>query len=356
MLREDRLTILISTGGTGGHLFPALSIAREAKRRNHRVYMVMGGEKIRTEIGEFKIFRISAAPITGNLKSKIGSIIALFKGFIRSLRLLSSLKGYGRFIVISTGSYASIPVLTASLMLRVPYYLMEQNVLPGKTIKLFSRWSKGIFVSFEETIPHLEGAKVFVTGNPLREEVFTDISEREAKIKLGFDDKKPLIFVLGGSLGALKLIEMGIKISKEMPHIQFLIQTGRHHLKFIGERVDNVKFVPFIEDMGIAYRASDIVIARAGGGTIAELFLHGKPAILVPFPHAKMNHQLKNAEVPQKIGGAIVMEEKELSTELKKVVENLINSDKLEDMGRAMSRKAKPEARRRILDIIEKGE
>jgi len=353
--KRGKLTLLISTGGTGGHLYPALSVAKEAIKRKHRVYVIIGGEKVKTELRDFKTFKIPASPIKEGLYSSFKSILVLFTGFVKTLNILSVLKKQCNLKILATGSYASLPVLSAALFFKIPYYLMEQNVIPGKTIFLFSRWSSGIFVSFAETLEYLNGRKVYVTGNPVREEVITEIPHSEAKRRLGFDENKPLIFVLGGSQGALRLADAATKISKSIPYLQFLIQTGKHHSLFQSQERPNVKYIPFIENIGIAYRASDLVIARAGGGTLSELFLHGKAAILVPFPFAKMNHQMKNAKVPEERGGAVIVEESELEEKLQTTVENLLKSDKLEKMGKIMKEMAKPKAALKILNKLEEG-
>lgn len=345
---EDKETLLVVvTGGTGGHIYPALSIVREALKMGRKSRLIVSGEKIRTDMLDVPFTKIPASEL------KLRGLIKMLMGIVKSFVLLVKLKSTYKLRVVATGSYASLPILVSSIFLRIPFFLIEQNVLPGRTVRIFSKFSKGVFTSFEETHKYLGRKKAFLTGNPLREEAISTLEREEAKKKLGFDPDKPLILVLGGSLGAKRLVEEAIRLTERLKDAQFLIQTGRFDLKPQNVENKRVKFVSFIKEIGIALRASDLVISRAGGGAIAEMMINGRTGILIPYPYAKDDHQKLNALSIKERGGVFMLEEKELEKLQEFVIQLLENEELKRKMEKRMEELALRNSAGRILEKIE---
>ncbi len=294
--------ILIATGGTGGHTFVAHAIAEKLRQYN-----------IKT------VFTTSELnPLTFNLcpsyhihtKGLVGTRFLSYWGLF-PISLFESI-----FImlkekpdaILGTGSYASIPPALASRLFFIPLFITEIDSVPGRATKFLSMFASSIYTSFKEAGNELPKKKLKRYGCPIRN--LRVLDKAQAKKELGFDPSLPLVFVFGGSGGALGINNLIIEIIPLMHNIQFAISTGKRDYEKICTRVKgkNAKIYSFIEDIGLLYSASDIVISRAGALAIAELVKFKKPAILIPYPYAAKKHQQKNARLMEKMGCAIMLE------------------------------------------------
>lgn len=309
------MKFIIVTGGTGGHIFPALSIKEEMERENFKVIFVLGG-KLRIPFEE-KLIYIKAAPFMGkNLPVLLKNIFINIQGVIESINFLNK----NPFPIIATGSYASFPLLFSAFVKNMPYFILEQNSIPGRVNKIFSKKAKINFIAFEKTKKYLKGKKVFV-GNPLRR--FKEIEKSEARKVLNLKENEKVILIFGGSQGSRFLNNLGIEISKIMKDYKFILISGKNFYEEIKEKKEeNILLFPFYKEMEILYSASDAAITRAGGITIYELLYFGIPSLLIPFPYATDNHQFYNAQcICKKYDFFEMIEEKDASIE--KVAEKL---------------------------------
>ncbi len=341
------MKLVIATGGTGGHVYPALAVAHEAQAQGWEVLFLLGEIKEGVRFGGFKSVRLPAGPIKG--VSPWRKALSAVKITFGALKSSTQLKGSA---LLAFGSYASVPALLAARALRVPYWLMEQNVIPGATIRLFASKAKGVFTTFPDTrLPR--GTRALWVGNPLRPEL-RPLGRDEALRFWGFDSR-PVVLVLGGSLGARTLSVAAYRLTRKMPEVQFLIITGkRDYGLFDKKRGENFLVVDFVEDMSYAYSAASLAVSRAGGGAIAELAFFGVPAVLVPYPFAADRHQHANARSYASLGGAVVLEESEgFEEELEGLLWELLGDPgRLRQMARGARSFAKPDAARRVLEKI----
>ncbi len=303
------MKVIISTGGTGGHIFPALRIKEKLLQENFDTILLIGG-KAKIPLKEKRTV-IKAAPFMGKNfpRAFINTFINIY-GTLQALKFLTR----NPFPVVATGSYASFPVLASAFIKKIPYFLLEQNSIPGRVNRMFSGNATLNFISFEKAVKHLKGRKIF-TGNPLRE--FKEVGRKDARKKLGIELDRKVILIFGGSQGSKFLNDLTVQISKEMKNFKFILISGVDKYDSIKNKIqDNVIAFPFYNDMETLYSASDIAITRAGGVTLYELLYFGLPSLLIPFPHASDNHQLYNAiEVKEKYGFFEVLEEKDVKTQ-----------------------------------------
>ncbi len=303
---------LIVTGGTGGHIFPAIAIAQEMKSRKINLKILVIGPKIQTKaFDEFKAI----------IYSKYDKLSLIFHTIRAFKSTLSEKK------IIATGSYASFPVLFWAFILRKPYYLIEENIIPGRVVRMFSKNAKFVFLPFEEAKEYFKRKdNLVVTGVPVRN--FNKISKGEAREILKIPQNSKVILVIGGSQGSKKINRLVVKVAEKLYNYEFILIAGKDHNKLWNELYipKNVKVFEFFEDMSVPYMASDIAISRAGGSAIAELLYFKVPAIYIPYPRAKDNHQYYNAKaiVDRKFG--IMIEEKDLDLNvLKEAIIELMN-------------------------------
>jgi len=310
--------IIISGGGTGGHLFPAIAIAQALEKSGEKINILFVGAKGKIE--EEKVpalgYNIELLDIAGFQRrftfKNISFFFKLFKSISKSKQII---KKFNPDIAVGVGGYASGPLLRVASKNGIPYVLQEQNSFPGITNKMLAKNAEKICVAYEGTERFFPKEKIIITGNPVRESLKNVIeTKEEAKLFFGINPQTKLILSLGGSLGAgtinkaignsLKsLIDSGSSI---------LWQTGKLYYKDCKKaadefKSDSVKVTDFITRMDLAYRAADIVISRAGAGTISELCLLGKAFILVPSPNVAEDHQTKNALALVKGNAAILI-------------------------------------------------
>ncbi len=297
--------VLISGGGTGGHIFPAISIANAIRRRFPDADIRFVGADNRMEME-----RVPAAgyPIEGlsicgfdrkNLFRNISVLIKLRRAISKARSIVRDFKPQ---IAIGVGGYASGPTLKAAQRLGVPTLIQEQNSYAGVTNKLLAKKAGRICVAYDGMERFFPAGAIVKTGNPVRKNLLENsMTQSEAKISLSFDPEKPLLLVVGGSLGA-RTINESIAASIDRfaaGGIQLLWQTGKNYASSDAvaraSSIPGIKATPFISDMDVAYRAADLVVSRAGAGSISELQLLGKATILVPSPNVAEDHQRKNA-------------------------------------------------------------
>lgn len=358
------MRIIISGGGTGGHIFPALSIAREIKKKNPGARLLFVGAKGRMEMEKVPAsgFTIIGLPVDGLYRKFTLRNVAVFGKLVISLfKALRILQSFKPDMVIGVGGYASGPILGMAALRGIPFVIQEQNSFAGVTNRLLASRAKRIFVAYEKMEKYFPKHKLLLTGNPVREELTsTNATIQEARTYFNMTPGKPVVVILGGSLGAktinksvmdhLDLIESG--------DVQVLWQTGRLYYDSIAEVLNDkdlhkIKYVDFISRMDLAYLIADVIISRAGAGTISELCCVGKPAILVPSPNVAEDHQTKNAQVLVKKKAALMISNGHASSlvipEALKLAENKKQKTMLAINCRKM---AMPESTRNIVDEI----
>jgi UDP-N-acetylglucosamine--N-acetylmuramyl-(pentapeptide) pyrophosphoryl-undecaprenol N-acetylglucosamine transferase len=300
------MKFIISGGGTGGHIFPALSIANEIRKRDPEARILFVGA-----LGRMEMERVPAAgyPIIGlpveglQRKFSFRNLLVLYKLMISLIKAGRILNSFKPCVVVGVGGYASGPLLRMASLKKIPTLIQEQNSYAGVTNRLLARKAEKICVAYTGMEKYFPASKIVITGNPVREELFAEeVKKRDACEFFGIDKDKPVLLILGGSLGARTIndsILQGIK-SLEAAGIQVLWQTGRLYYNTIRETVEplelkNIRCFDFIHRMDLAYGLADVIISRSGAGTISELCLLGKPVILVPSPNVAEDHQTKNA-------------------------------------------------------------
>ena len=355
--------VIISGGGTGGHIFPAISIANALRRRFPEVDILFVGADNRMEME-----RVPAAgyPIKGlticgfDRKNIFRNISVLFKLRKAMTDARSIIKSFSPQIVIGVGGYASGPTLKAAQKLRIPTLLQEQNSYAGVTNKLLAKKARRICVAYEGMERFFPAESIVMTGNPVRKGL-TDItlSQAEAKNQLGFDPDKPLVLFVGGSLGA-RTINESVAASLDSfiaAGIQVLWQTGKNYdgdarLRSFKDN-SGVKATPFISDMDVVYRAADLVVSRAGAGSISELQSLGKAVVLVPSPNVAEDHQRKNALALVRHNAAVMIEDAECRAKLADTVISLIGDvDRRKTLSDNISRMALKDSDEHIVDTI----
>ena len=347
------MRLIMAGGGTGGHLFPGLAVAREFRRRDEMTEILFVGSEqgIERRVLPQEGFRLETLPVRGlkgrGIRGLVGAFYRLPASLIRALGII------GRFrpeIVIGLGGYASGPLVLAGKARRIRCAIMEQNLRPGLTNRILGRIVDRVFTSYEESVSYFPRAKVMRTGNPIR--------WRSAPQAVK-DDKFSLL-VFGGSAGAhrinLSAIDALERLKDLGSRLRVLHQTGEADYAKVKAAYQSLPFkatvIPFIEKMDEAYAQADLVLCRAGASTVAELALFGKPAILVPYPYAADDHQRWNAEALRKEGAAEMILDRELTGDfLAKRIRALFQDRKgLEAMGEAAKKLAQPEAAQRIVE------
>lgn len=304
---DSNLRIIISGGGTGGHIFPAISIANAIKAKHPDAQILFVGALGRMEMQRVPAagYEIKGLPICGfDRKHLLKNIVVLFKIWKSQHMAKKIIKDFKPMAAVGVGGYASGPTLNQCAAMGIPCLIQEQNSYAGVTNKLLAKKASKICVAYEGMDRFFPADKIIMTGNPVRQNVLqTDITKEEARKAFGLEPDKKTILVVGGSLGARTVNESIINHLDivENADVQIIWQTGKYYNKAIMDTlaqhkpIKNLKVMDFISDMGAAYRAADLVISRAGASSISEFSLIGKPVILVPSPNVAEDHQTKNA-------------------------------------------------------------
>jgi UDP-N-acetylglucosamine--N-acetylmuramyl-(pentapeptide) pyrophosphoryl-undecaprenol N-acetylglucosamine transferase len=335
--------ILVITGASGGHIFPALGFldTLKEKHKNIDTLLILPKNNITNQIGEFgyKVNYISISPIKLNLDfSNFMTIFNFFKGSLESIAILLKFKPD---IVVGFGSLTCIPTLIFAWLFRIKTLIHEQNVIPGRANRFLAGFSDKIAVSFAETKDYFKKykRKVVFTGNPIRKELVR-IDKDKALNFFGFSEDKFTILIMGGSQGSHRINQeflRAISTVSDKFKIQVIHLTGRRDYDLLQHSYKdlniNSRLFKFLESMGYAYSASDLVISRAGASTIAETIFYGLAAIIIPYPFA-YKHQMANARALEKIGSAIIIKDNELDGSiLRQIIDGLINNpQRLKDM------------------------
>ncbi|MCM1162915.1 MAG: undecaprenyldiphospho-muramoylpentapeptide beta-N-acetylglucosaminyltransferase [Muribaculaceae bacterium] len=354
------MNVLISGGGTGGHIFPALSIAGAVKRRFPDAEILFVGAEGRMEMEKVPAagYRIEGLPVAGfdrkRLWRNFGVLWKLFKSLRKARRIV---REFQPDIAIGVGGYASGPVLKEAQRRGIPTLLQEQNSYPGVTNKLLAKKAGSICVAYDGTDRWFPAHRIVKTGNPMRKELEEcALTREEAKKRLGFDPSRLLILATGGSLGARTLNESVAASLPSLKGVSVLWQTGRYgadEFQKVAEGYPDVKAVTFITDMDVAYKAADLVVARAGAGTISELQNLGKAAVLIPSPNVAEDHQRHNAEALSTKGAAVMILDKDAVASLPSTLKELtIQPTKRRQLEENICKMALHNADEKIVDEI----
>lgn len=357
--------VIISGGGTGGHIFPAVAIANEIKRRNPNAEILFVGA-----IGKMEMEKVPAAgyEIKGleivGLKRKLAlsNFILPFKIIKSVLKARRIIKNFKPEVAVGVGGYASGPTLKAATMMKIPSLVQEQNSFAGKTNKLLGKKVQKICVAYDGMERFFPAEKIILTGNPTRKDmVDTKGKENEGYQFYQLDPSKKTMLIIGGSLGARTLNESIVGHLEEIPEeVQVIWQCGKlYHdelqRELKGKLPANIKMVQFIERMDLAYAVADVVISRAGAISVSELCLVHKPTILVPSPNVAEDHQTKNAMALVKKNAAILIKDVEAREKLLPEALELVQNEKLQKaMILRISELGKPNATKDIVDELEK--
>ncbi|WP_415061012.1 undecaprenyldiphospho-muramoylpentapeptide beta-N-acetylglucosaminyltransferase [Flavobacterium sp.] len=348
---------ILSGGGTGGHIYPAIAIANELKVHYPDCEILFVGAKDKMEMQKVPQagYPIKGLWISG-LQRKLTLQNLMFPvkvidSLIKSFRIIRS---FQPDVVIGTGGFASGPLLKVAAMMNIPIVVQEQNSYPGITNKILSKKASVICVAYENLERFFPKDKIKITGNPVREDLISIESKKwDALTYFTLDTTQKTLLVLGGSLGSRRINQL---IAKEIDfitsqNIQVIWQCGKLYFEeYIHFARPNVKVVSFIDRMDLVYAAADFIISRAGASSVSELCLVGKPVIFIPSPNVAEDHQTKNAKAIEDKKGAVLLKENELDEKFEAVFSNLVNDEiKQNELGSQILKLAKPNA---TIDIV----
>ena len=346
---------LMAGGGTGGHVIPAIAVAREIARAGHEVLFVGTERGVESRLVPAAGFRLEKIRV-GGLKN-LGLATRLTSVWQLLSETVAQVKRFGEWnpsVVLSTGGYVAGPPVLAALMRGVPLVVMEPNAVPGATNRWISRWVKRALISFAETAGYFPAGRTELTGLPVREEFF--------RIQPKSRGQEFTVLITGGSQGSRTLNNAarrswGLFRQSGLP-VRFIHQTGTPAHEEIAREFASAGIAgevrAFIPDMPAAFAEADLIICRSGAGAVSELAAAGKPSVLVPFPHAADDHQLKNAQALERGGAAILSLDRDWTGErLFEIVRSLYQDhDRLKAMGESARKFAHPEAARRAAEIL----
>ena len=353
---EKELRVIISGGGTGGHIFPAVSIANTVKAMRPDAKILFVGALGRMEMQRVPAagYEIKGLPICGfDRKNLLKNVKVLYKIWQSQRMAKKIIKDFRPQVAVGVGGYASGPTLNKAAAMGIPCLIQEQNSYAGVTNKLLAKKAEKICVAYEGMERFFPAEKIILTGNPVRQALLdTTITREDAIRSFGLDPEKKTILLVGGSLGARTINESMLRhldLIKESG-LQFIWQTGKFYSAEITERLKdqnlpNLKVTDFITDMGAAYRAADLVISRAGASSISEFCLIGKPVILVPSPNVAEDHQTKNALALSTRDAAIYIKDAEApDILLQKAIETVNDDAKLKSLSENVLKLALPDS------------
>ena len=356
------LKVLISGGGTGGHIFPAVAIANALRRRDPRTEIHFVGALGRMEMERVPAagYDITGLPVAGFDRKRLWRNFSVVMKLMRSLRLARKvLRDFNPDIAVGVGGYASGPMLKQAQKAGIPTLLQEQNSYAGVTNKLLAKKADKICVAYEGMERFFPAESIVMTGNPVRADILqSSLSPADARRNLGMDPDRPMVLVVGGSLGARSIND---SIARYLSDIvatgaQVLWQTGKLYAtecQAVAEKHPHVTAVPFISDMAAAYRAADLVVSRAGASTISEIQLLGVPSVLVPSPNVAEDHQRKNALALADRNAAVMVQDADAPQQLGRVIAELMaQPDRRATLGRNAAEMALRNSDEKIVDCI----
>ncbi|MHB2016097.1 MAG: undecaprenyldiphospho-muramoylpentapeptide beta-N-acetylglucosaminyltransferase [Candidatus Xenobia bacterium] len=353
------MRVLITGGGTGGHVYPALAVGQGLKRQSEDsevlfVGTTRGVEKDAVPRAGFNLRFVRARGLSGNPLRKGLALLESGVGFMQSRQVL---KEFRPDVVVGTGGYVSAPIVAAAASAGIPVVLLEANVVAGKTVRLLSRFARRICASFEDSLAELPRDKTVVTGNPVRPEIM-ERTRREGRERLGLPQDGFVLLVTGASQGARSINEAVVQALPHWQPLHVLHLTGRSHFDTVRAQTEGVSPnyhpVAYQEDMASAYAAADLIVCRAGATTLAELTCRGLPAIMVPYPFAADNHQEQNARRLEKRGACVVVADRGARERLGEVVLELYrDAERRRVMAEASQALGRPRALDAILEVVE---
>ena len=360
-----RLRIIISGGGTGGHIFPAISIANAIRDKRPDTEILFVGAEGRMEMQRVPAagYEIKGLPICGfDRKHLLKNISVLFKIW-KSQRLAKSIiKEFKPMAAVGVGGYASGPTLNKCADMGIPCLIQEQNSYAGVTNKLLAKKAEKICVAYEGMERFFPAEKIVLTGNPVRQTLLeTSVTHAEALRQFGLNPELKTILLVGGSLGAKTINESVLRHLDliETSGVQFIWQTGKYYHEQIQEQLKKHQSMPmlyvtdFISDMGAAYQAADLVISRAGASSISEFCLIGKPVILVPSPNVAEDHQTKNAMALVNKDAALYVKDAEApDTLLPLAIKTVEDDSRLASLSKNILKMALPNSASIIADAV----
>lgn len=361
---NNELRVIISGGGTGGHIFPAISIANAVKALRPDAKILFVGALGRMEMQRVPNagYDIKGLPICGfDRKNLLKNIKVLFKIWKSQQMAKKIIKEFKPQVAVGVGGYASGPTLNKAAAMGIPCLIQEQNSYAGVTNKLLAKKAAKICVAYDGMERFFPADKIIKTGNPVRQSLIeTTVTREDAIRSFGLDPTKKTILLVGGSLGARTINESVLQHLDlvHSSHAQFIWQTGKYYygdikaqLANMEAQIPNLVVSDFISDMGVAYKAADLVISRAGASSISEFCLIGKPVILVPSPNVAEDHQTKNAMALVNVDAALYVKDSEAPDQLLSLaIETVGDSNKLDSLKQNILKLALPDS----ADIIAK--
>ena len=337
---NDNLRIIISGGGTGGHIFPAISIANAIKELRPDTEILFVGAEGRMEMQRVPAagYKIIGLPVAGfdrkNLFKNFAVIVRLIKSQMIARKIINDFKPHA---AVGVGGYASGPTLKMAGAMGIPTLIQEQNSYAGVTNKLLAGKASKICVAYPGMEKFFDKNKIIMTGNPVRQGLLeNNLSKKDAIKTFGLDPKKKTILIVGGSLGARTLNNCVMHSMEKIKSsdVQFIWQTGKYYINEAKEcyktegNPEMIHTTDFISNMNAAYTATDLVVSRAGAGSISEFCLLGKPVVLVPSPNVAEDHQTKNAMALVEKGAAVYIKDSEAEEKLITTAIELVNDEK----------------------------
>mgnify|MGYP000501859075 FL=1 len=354
---EDELRIIISGGGTGGHIFPAVSIANAIRAKCPEAKILFVGALGRMEMQRVPAagYEIVGLPISGfNRKNMLKNVVVLYRIWKSQQMAKKIIRKFNPMAAVGVGGYASGPMLNQCTKMGIPCLIQEQNSYAGVTNKILSKKVDRICVAYDGMERFFPADKIVKTGNPVRQALLdTKLTKAEALKSFGLSEDKKTILIVGGSLGARTVNEsvlQNLDMIKESG-VQFIWQTGKYYNASIMAELKQRGTVPslhvtdFISDMGAAYKAADLVISRAGASSISEFCLIGKPVILVPSPNVAEDHQTKNAMALVNKNAALYVKDADAPAEVVKLALQTVKDDaRLKELSENILKLALPDS------------
>jgi UDP-N-acetylglucosamine--N-acetylmuramyl-(pentapeptide) pyrophosphoryl-undecaprenol N-acetylglucosamine transferase len=356
---QKEVRLIITGGGTGGHLFPGIAVAEEMSRRCEKgeSLFVTGRRRMESDILSRAGYQQTSIAVEGikgrGWKRGLTVLVKLPWSFLQALMII---RRFSPHLVLGVGGYSAGPVCLAAKVMGIPSAIHEQNSFPGMTNRLLCRVVDRVFISFEESAAHFGGGDLFLTGNPIRRELLAGGDTQKG------EGNRFTVMVTGGSQGAHAINEAFVEALRILKlsgrDVYAIHQSGEADWNWVTDAYRKMELfgevIPFIQDMAGAYQQADLVVSRAGASTISELAAIGKPSILVPYPHATNNHQETNARILADRGGAEMILQKDLRGEgLANLLEKYMDDRaSLKNMGEVAKSAGKPDADRIIVDHL----
>jgi len=348
-----QIRVIISGGGTGGHIFPAISIANSVKKLNPEAQILFVGALGKMEMEKVPAagYEIVGLPVAGfHRKLTLRNLAFPFKLLASMLKARKVIKQFKPDVAVGVGGYASGPVLRIASQMGIPSLLQEQNSFPGVTNRILAKKAAKICVAYDQMDRYFPHDKLMLTGNPVRNDLLSDLTREQAHEFWNLDAGKKTILVIGGSLGARSINNGLIQQIENLPaDIQMIWQTGKFYFEEMKAKLpqsvkDRVIVTDFISRMDMAFSAADLVVSRAGASSISELAILGKPSLFVPSPNVSEDHQTKNAMALVNVNAAYLLKDSLVNDLIKEASSLVKKEDKLIEFSKNIKLLAKPNA------------